>query len=267
MPGRKVLGLLILFNFLLAGRSFCQNDNPKYLYHEDAVKTPGLFEEYHDRPWKTSIDAGIVFGFASVNGISANYVSGVSAKVGYTFGLIEEIPFQRHTYLDVGIEILEDGVSFNSYYFAQGASFLYDRVEPYTHDIVMNEIQVPVIYKFQLGPIDRKQRSIYMTLGAKFRYISYTNSTVTNDSTGYLVWEGQKDVTSLYKLFSPFGNSVAEASIGYQRNTMKRKKRGWYMNLEYNYGLSPLEYSGNRAGSNYIVFHLNMLIFKIGKIF
>jgi len=254
-------------NLLLGGKSFCQNDDSKYLYHDKRVNTPGLFEEFHNRPWKTSIDAGVVFGFAGVGGIYSNYVNGISAKIGYTFGLVEEIPFQRHTYLDIGIEILQDGVSFNSYYFAPGASFLYDGVETYTHDIVLNEIQVPVIYKFQLGPADRKERTIYMTLGAKFRYISYSNSTVTNDSTGYLVWQGQRDVTSLYKLFSPFGNSVVEASIGYQRNTLKRKKRGWYINLEYNYGVSPLEYLGNRNGSNYILFRVNTLIFKIGKIF
>lgn len=106
-----------------------------------------------------------------------------------------------------------------------------------------------------------------MTFGAKLRYISYTNSTVVNDSNGYLKADAQKDVTSLYHIFSPFGSSVFEMSLGYQRNQKKRIKRGWYMNLEYNYGLSPLIYSGNREGSNYVVFHLNSLIFKIGKIF
>src|ERR1700733_5907721 len=127
MPGRKILGLLIFCNLLIASNCFCQSDdNPRYLYHEDDVKSPGLFHEYHHRPWRTSIDAGLVFGFASVTGITANYVNGVSAKTGYTFGLIEEMPIQSRSYIDFGIEILQDGLSFNSYFFAPGASFLYD---------------------------------------------------------------------------------------------------------------------------------------------
>jgi len=268
MPGRKILGLLILFVVLLSSKSFCQkDDDPMYLYHEGGVASPKTFKEYHNRPWKTSIDIGLVFGFASVPGIYSNYVNGVSASTGYTLGLIEEIPIQKRCYIDVGVEILQDGVSFNSYFFATGASFLYDGNEVYTHSISMNEIHVPILFKFPLGPLDRKYRSIYMTTGIKFRYISYTNSTVTNDSTGFLVWAGEKDVTTLYRIFSPFGSSIFEMSLGYQRNTRKKIRRGWYMNLEYNYGISPLIYAGNRAGSNDVVFRLNTLIFKIGKIF
>ncbi len=266
MPGGKILGLVILFCLLMGNKSFCQDD-PTYLFHEDRVTSHAPFQEFHNRPFKTSIDAGVVFGFTGVSGIYTNYVNNLSAKTGYTFGLIEEIPVQKRSYVDIGIEILQDGVSFNSYFFSFDGSSIYNGVEPYTHNVTMNEIQVPILFKFPLGPTDRKLRSIYMTAGVKFRYISFTNSTVTNDSTGYLTWEGEKDVTSLYKMFSPFGNAIAEMSIGYQRNARKKKRRGWYMNLEYNYGLSPLEYSGNRAGSNYIVFRLNSLIFKVGKIF
>lgn len=264
MPGRKFRWLLVFINVLIAGNSFCQDD-PTYLYHEDPVTSPGVFHEYHKRPWKTSIDAGLLFGFAGVSGVYTNYVNNISSKTGYTFGLIEEIPIQRRSYIEIGAEILQDGLSFNSYFFAPGASVVYDGNEIYGHDVTMNEVEVPILYKVPLGPTDRKLRSVYMTLGAKFRYISYTNTSV--DSAGYLVWDGQKDVISLYKIFSPFASSVFEVSLGYQRNTLKKRKRGWYMNLEYDYGLSPLVYMGNNAGSNYVVFHLNTLIFKVGKIF
>lgn len=264
MPDRKFRAILFFLFILITGNSFCQDD-PTYLYHENPVVPRGVFQEFHNRPFKTSIDAGLVFGFSGVGGVYSNYVNGLSAKVGYTFGLIEEIPIQRHSYIEIGAEILQDGLSFNSYFFAPGASVVYDGNEIYSHTISMNEVQVPILYKVPLGPIDRKGRSIYMTVGAKFRYISYTNSTV--DSSSYLIWQGQKDVTSLYKLFSPFGSSVFEISLGYQRNTLKKKRRGWYMDLEYDYGLSPLVYSGNLDGSNYIIFHLNTLIFKVGKIF
>jgi len=269
MPVRKILGLLILIFSLITGRGFSQSkqDKSDYLYHKEFVPSPKVFQEVKKRPCKTSIDAGLVFGFAGSTGYTANYINGLSASTGYTFGLIEEIPFQKRNYVEVGVEILQDGISFNSYYFAPGYSFLYNGEESYFHTISMNEIQVPVLYKFFLGPGDRKYRSIYMTFGAKFRYISYTNSTVTNDSTGNFVGEWQKDVTSLRHLFSAFGSPIFEISLGYQRNTRKKIKRGWYMNFEYDYGLSSLVYSGNLVGSNYVVFHLNTLIFKIGKIF
>ncbi len=267
MSIRKILGFLFLFIVLVNINSYSQTSNSAFYYHEGTPPSPHPYQEPTGRPWKTSIDAGLVFGFASVSGVYTNYVSGISTSMGYTFGLVEEIPVQKRCYIEVGFEILEDQVQFNSYFFSPGASFLYDNNLVYNHDIVMNEIQVPVLYKFPLSPTDRKNRSIYATFGAKFRFISYANSTVTNDSNGYLVYQGQKDVSFLYKLFSPFGSPIFEASIGYQRNTKKKRKRGWYMNFEYNYGLSPLVYTGNRAGSNDVVFRLNTLIFKIGKIF
>jgi len=265
MPVRKIFVSVILLCILIPGKEYCQTPSS---YHQGVAASPrGYSANIGTRPFKTSIDAGLVLGAAGTTGISSNYVNGISNKLGYTFGLIEEIPVQSTAYIDVGIEILEEGLSFNSYFFAPGYSSTYNGDEIYNHDIVMNEIQVPVLYKFQLGPPDRKLRSLYMTLGLKLRYITYTNSTVTSDSTGYLVWEGQKDLTFYRKLFSPFAGSLFEMSLGYQRNTKAKRKRGWYMELEYNYGFSPLVYSGNKDGSNNIVFRLNSLMFKIGKIF
>ncbi len=265
MTFRKILSPLFLLFILICGKGIGQNST--YLYHDGGVATPPTYEAPSGRPWKTSIDAGLVFGFAGTSGYYNYYVSGISANSGYTFGVIEEIPVQKRSYIQVGLEILKDGVSFNSYFFGPNTSFLYDGNFAYSHSISMNEIHVPVLYKFPIGPTDRKNRSVYMTAGWKWRYISYTYSQVTNNNTGYLVWSGERDVSTIYRILSPFGSSIFEVSIGYQRNTKKKKKRGWYANFEYNYGLSPLHYTGNTQGSNDVVFRLNTLIFKIGKIF
>ncbi len=267
MPFRKIRGLLFVFVLLVCGKGFCQTSNSEYYYHEGTTPKPKTYEEGHGRPWKTSIDIGLVIPFAGTTGFYSQYVSGLSASAGYTFGLIEEIPIQSRSYIDAGVEILSEGVSFNSYFFEPGYSFLYDGNLNYAHNISMNEIQVPILYKFPLGPTDRKNRCIYMTAGWKWRYISYTYTAITDNSSGNLVWSGERDITSLYKIVGDYGSSVFEISIGYQRNTKKKRKRGWYMNLEYNYGLSPLVYTGNLIGSNDVIFHLNSLIFKIGKIF
>jgi hypothetical protein len=261
---RKNLGLISLLSLLITSKLYCQDPSE---FHPGGVPTPSPFQEYKPRPCKTSIDAGLVFGFAHSTGYTSNYVNGISTSLGYTFGLIEEIPVEQKAYLEVGIEILEDQVSFNSYYFANGYSFLYNGMEIYNHDIVMDELQIPVLFKTPIGEPDRKLRGFFMTFGAKFRYISYTNTSVTSDQTGYLVYDGEKDVTSLYKFFSPFASPIIEISLGYQRNVKKKRKRGWFMSFEYNYGVFPLVYSGNRDGSNYVVFRLNTLLFKVGKIF
>ncbi len=268
MPVRKIFGALFLLTVLSMGKGFCQGKQSLYLFHTDNVPTPHSLQETSRRAWKTSIDAGLLFGFANPVGYSANYVNGISAKTGYTFGVIEEIPIQQRSYLKVGVEIVEEGVSFNSYFFAPGYSFLYiNNLETFSHDIVMNEIHIPILFKTRIGAIDRKNRSVFMTFGGKFRYMSYTNTSVTNDETGYLVYEGQKDASFLYHMFSPFGSPIVELGLGYQRDTQKKRKRGWYMTLEYNYGISPIIYTGNRDGSNYVVFRLNTLLFKIGKLF
>lgn len=263
MPVRKIPGVLILLIALLSSKGFGQS-NSSFYYHEGSVPTPPVYEEAHGRPCKTEIEAGLVFGFAGADG---HYTNGVSASTGYEFGLIEEIPVQKRSYLLIGAEILGDGVGFNSYYIAPGYNYLYDGSEAFSHSISMNEIHVPILYKFPLGPLDRKNRSIYMTFGWKWRYISFTNTSITSNTAGYLVWEGTRDVSSVYKILSSYGSSIFEVSLGYQRNTKKKKKRGWFMNLEYNYGVSPFYYSGNMMGSNDFLFHLNTLVFKIGKIF
>jgi len=265
MPVKKFFSLITLF-ITLATVGFCQAPF-LYLFHPDLPGTPRGFEDPTTRVAKTSIDAGLVIPATSVKGTSVNYVKGFSAGLGYTFGVMEEIPIQRHAYLVVGVELLQSSLSFNSYYFAPGYSFLYDGSEIYNHSVTFDEIHVPILYKFRLGPVDRKLRSIYMTMGAKFRYISYTNSTIKSDSSGYLVWEGQKDITTLSHIFSPFGSAIFEISLGYQKNKPKRKRKGWYMNLEYNYGLTSLVYTGNNNGSNDITFKLNTIVFKIGKLF
>jgi len=238
-----------------------------YLYHTEGVPTPKIFKQNLGRPWKTTIEGGMVFSFASPTGYTANYINSMSGGTGYILGLTEEIPIQKQAYLQIGIQILSEGLSFNSYFFAPEYSFLYNGNETYNHSISMNEIQVPLLYKFLLSKPDGKLRSIYASFGGKFRYISYTTSTVTDNNTGFLIWEQQKDVISLNKLFSSYGSPIFEVSLGYQRGVKKKRKRGWYMNLEYNYGLSPLVYTGDNAGSNYVLFHLNTVIFKIGKQF
>jgi len=266
MAFKRTRCLLFLFIILITHKGYCQEGSPTSL-HERRVASPTGHGESSKRPWKTSIEAGLVFGLASPAIYTVHYVSGMSASTGYTLGLMEEIPFQTHSYVDIGVELLGYGISFNSYFFEPGYSFLYNGDFKYNHSISMNEIQVPLLYKFLLGPRDHKNRSLYATLGAKFRYISYSYTTITDNTTGDLVWSGLRDVTSRNKLFSPFGSSILEASIGYQRDTKKKRIRGWYMNLEYDYGFSPFVYSGDKEGSNYILFHYNTLIFKIGKIF
>lgn len=210
---------------------------------------------------KTRIEAGLVFGFLKND---AHYTNSSQVKGGYCLGVKEEIPVLQKASIQFGFDFYKQNMVFNSYFFAPGYSFLYTpSLEIYNHAITLDEMHFPVEYRFSFTPETKNIRTFYGMFGWVYRLLIYDNALVTNTQNGNFVYEGENNVTYKYSLFTNIGSSIIELGLGYQRNGLKNGN-AFFVEINYNYGISPVHYSGNGAGSNDVTFTLNTLSIKVG---
>lgn len=252
--------LVVLFTTIYTCASG-QSKGSLYLFHWNPFRqeTPNI--PLNKRRPKTRIEAGLVFGMLKND---PHYTNSSQVKSGYTIGVKEEIAVLRKSAILLGFDFYKQTLSFNSYFFAQGQSFLYDpKLEIYNHAISINEIHLPVEFKFSFKPESKNKRSFYGLFGWVYRLLIYDNALVTNTQTGKFIYEGQNNLTYNYSLFTNYGSSIIELGIGHQRNGLKNGN-AFYWELDYKYGISPIHYTGNNLGSNDIIFILNTITLKVG---
>jgi hypothetical protein len=259
---KKAYGILIVLALLLlAGDISAQSKSDTYLFHFSPFKDEKPAGAPHARRVKVRLDYGLVSQFIITD---PHYTSSLETDGAYTLGLMLDIPVLQNSNILVGGNFMDEKFDFYSFYFAPGYSVLYTGHEPYDHAIEMNELQIPIEYKINFNPETRSAKEFYATVGWIFRSIFYNNALITNGNSGAFIWEGQNDIHSEFRLFSPTGSGMVEASLGYQHNGL-RSGNAWFFEIEYKYGLSPFTYLGNEAvESNYIQFTLNTLAFKLG---
>ncbi len=253
-------GMLLLLSYNCNAQSAS-----RYLFHFDPFKQVQPESPMQGRKVKVRIDFGLLQQFYVTD---PNYTTGENTTgdgTPYTLGLKLEIPIMKNSDIITGIDYMNEGFNFDSYFFAKGYSFLYNDSLVYNHDISLDEIQIPILYKMNFSNEERNVKTFYATLGWAFRYLLFNNATVTSteDTKHPFVWEGQNDIVSAYHLITAQGSGIIEASLGYQHNAL-RNGNAWYLEIEYKYGVSPFIYNGNGMGSNNVQFSLNTLAFKFG---
>ena len=89
----------------------------------------------------------------------------VETKGGFAFNIGFKRTFRIFdNSLETGIEYVNHEVSFRSYYFAPGYSKLYDKTFPFLHDLKINELQLPIIFKQTFGKETKNQATSYFTV-------------------------------------------------------------------------------------------------------
>ncbi|HTA81559.1 MAG TPA: hypothetical protein VK783_01380 [Bacteroidia bacterium] len=254
--------LLLVILLLVTQDALSQSKSDTYLFHFLPFKNEKPAGPPHARRVKVRLDFGLVHQYVVTD---PHYTSSLENDgAPYTIGLKLDIPVLQNANILVGADFVSENFDFYSFYFAPGYSVLYTGHEPYDHAIEMDELQIPIEYKINFNPETRSAKEFFATIGWVYRDVFYNNSLITVGNTDGFVWEGQNDINSVFKLFGPTGSGMFEASLGYQHNGL-RTGNGWFFEIEYKYGLSPLTYLGNEAiGSNYIQFTLNTLSFKLG---
>jgi hypothetical protein len=202
---------------------------------------------------------GVISRYQNDSRISAN----THSLMGYGFSIRTELPLSKGVKFVPGIEVLSNGLSFDSYYFAPGNSVLFDKNFIYNHTIRCYELGIPLLIRFNLTPReDVSYHSFYFDAGWEIKYNLSVHSTILNSQDGSLVYDG--DISLPYEnhfLGKDIGNYVV-AGLGYVRNFLPAKNSVFF-DLSYRYGLSRNMYTGN-MNSNYLFFRNTSVSVGIG---
>jgi hypothetical protein len=255
----KKRGFLVLTVLVMLG--YCSYGQGNYLFHLNPFAQVKPQINTNKRRPKTRVDFGLVFGLYNND---VHYTNTTQSKSGYTIGVKEEFPVQRKAAIILGADFYKTGVTFNSYFFAKGYSFLYTPAdEIYNHTLSIDEFQFPVEYKFSFSPETKNIRTFYGLIGWVYRLLVYDNAIVLNTNNGQFVYEGQNNLTYKYNLFTNQGSTAIELGLGYQRNGLQNGN-AFFVEFNFRYGISPIIYTGNGMGSNFITFTMNTFTIKVG---
>ncbi|MGL5889088.1 MAG: hypothetical protein ACRC3B_04350, partial [Bacteroidia bacterium] len=68
-------------------------------------------------------------------------------------------------HVQIGMEFMTQGCSFNTYYFAPGFSAFYDSADDYSHRLRTLELYVPIMFRAGLTSNEANARAIFYLLG------------------------------------------------------------------------------------------------------
>jgi hypothetical protein len=162
----------------------------------------------------------------------------------------------------VGADYLNEGMKFDTYYFAPGYSVLYDKNFNYTHQLHIHELYIPILFKQGVNDEDKKPNSFYFSGGWAFRYLIGTNYKVTEKSGGQVVAKGFSTMTVEHKFLTDNSGSALLAGLGYEHK-LPGMKRSVFFETYYHYNLSRILYRGNN-GTNNIKFRNHCLTITVG---
>ncbi|MEO6303882.1 MAG: hypothetical protein ABIP51_11990 [Bacteroidia bacterium] len=215
---------------------------------------------------KISSGAGIRFGFGPVLGIytiNPNHAKSPTQKMSAMVSFKKEVRCDRSykTFFLFGVEYLFHGVNFKSYYFKPDSLQLYDKTFPYNYSLIINELCVPLQFKYSFKRENNSQFSHYFMIGYHFRYLLPGNLTVSQNGNRV-----KEDVVDL-KFKTPFItdrlNSFVSATLGWQKNNIGRGKGNFFTELNFRYGFSQYYFEEKYAASSLYISSMH-LSFQLG---
>ncbi len=256
----KVRTRWLYLAFFIFNLSLLHGQGIPSIFHRHNFDQVGPSDFSSSRGCRTRVDLGLAFGYYKFD---PHYTNATQATAGFTIGVKEEFPIMWNDALILGFDYVSEGASFNSYYFANGYSFLYiPSEEIYNHNLSIGLLHIPIEFKFPITS-EAQKRSLYGLIGLDYRLFIYSNVMITNTQTGTFVYEGQNNLQCKYYLFTNQGCPMIELAFGYQRN-FPGHLTSFFVEFNYRYGLSPVIYTGNNMGSNDIQFSMNSLDIKVG---
>lgn len=169
-------------------------------------------------------------------------------RMPFHASFLYEFTISRFSSVVIGPEYFHHGMSFDSYYFAPGHSFLYDGTFDYHHTLTINEIHIPLMYRFCMGRETHRKFTLYTLGGWAYRYL--LPSYLVIDRPGGApppLYDDYIDLWNEFALFSPQGGSILQAGGGLQRNYLAKGK-STFLELMFRWPISRFIYTG--AGIN-----------------
>ena len=194
-------------------------------------------------------------------------------QVGFCASYKAEFVLKGKTNFIIGMDYMNEGLTFQGYYSKPGYTYLFDNTFAYTHDIRFQEIQIPLGLKKSFTIEKDKYYSAYALLGVGGRYLFSSYYVISNDSTGDVVYDGKgnmefeyQTVTKLLngkgKRFTKGFNAFIQCGLGGQYN-YRETGRAIFIEVVYKYGISRLHYQGYDF-SNDLNIKDSHLVFNLG---
>ncbi|HLC83634.1 MAG TPA: outer membrane beta-barrel protein [Bacteroidia bacterium] len=204
----------------------------------------------------------------SIGAVKSYYINhpqhtrNTKAKFGFTASYKSEILLGRKTNILIGLDYFNHSVIFNGYYKAPTYTYLYDETFAYTHEIRIQEIQIPLALKITFNSEKEHFYSPYFIGGVGARYIFGAYSVISNDSTELTVYDAKDNIDFENQRVRKGLNAFYHAGLGIQYN-FRDSGRALFFEVNYRYGISRFHYDGNE-GSNNLNIKDNHLVFAIG---
>ena len=103
------------------------------------------------------------------------------AKAGFCASYKSEILLGRKINFMFGLEFFHQGLTFQGYYSAPGYTYLFDKTFAYTHEISIQEFQLPIGFKKAFNFEQDNLYTPYFFGGVGGRYLFSSYYVITND--------------------------------------------------------------------------------------
>ena len=171
------------------------------------------------------------------------------AKGGFCASYKSEILLGRNLSFLVGIEYFNQGLTFRGYYSAPSNTYLYDRTFPYSHELRMQEIQLPIGLKKAFNNEKDNFYTPYYFGGVGARYLFKSYYVIINDSTENVVYDGKGSMEFEHHVVAKAINAFAYGGLGAQYN-LRASAKAIFIDVTYKYGISRLHYKGYQKSNN-----------------
>lgn len=208
---------------------------------------------------KTRLGFSPVIAFYGGN---KNHVSNVKQKIAFSFSLKEEIRLDKRnqSFMFLGIDYIQHGMAFNSYYFYADSIALYDKTYRYKYNLTIHEINIPLQFKYSFQRENNSMYSSYIFAGYCYRWLVANNLQVAGEGSNII----SKATDLKFKLpaFSYYNNSFFSVGFGAQKN-LQLRQNAVFLEAQYKYGLSPLYFRETFSASG-LYFNSHFLMITVG---
>ncbi|MBL7901065.1 MAG: hypothetical protein JNK73_03645 [Bacteroidia bacterium] len=209
---------------------------------------------------RVRLHLGPALGFYTIN---PNHAAEPKQKFNFLIGLNKEFSLSRDykSFLLVGVDYFFHGLGFKSYYFPPDTLQLYDKNFEYDYSLQVNELQLPVQFKYLFKPEHNSLFSPYLCVGYHLRYLMPSKLKVSY--YGNVKKEEEAELKFKTPLFDDQLNAAVSLSLGWQKNSLASSKGSFYVEANLRYNFSPYYFEKEYAASSLYI-NSTHLIFQLG---
>ncbi len=181
---------------------------------------------------------------------------------GYNFSFLSELRTSKQTALLTGLEIFIHGLSFNSYYFSEGSTRLYNGNFDYHYRVYFTELLLPLLFHYHGKSNEKFHTAPYFNAGYNFRFVPLNYMSVRSNIDGAAPFRNLAGLSFEHPFLYPRGSSFLVFALGGQKNFPTRHK-ALFIEASFKYSLTRMLIN-ERFTANSLFIRNHHLLLTIG---